>query len=277
MKRISLLVALVVVVGTLVVPAAGVIAQESDPGDEDDSADVSPGERLSGVVGVQNAEIDGEIERNAFRIALERADDNATKASHIAEKVDGTERRLAELDERKARLQQQRERDEMTEGQYRARTAMLAAETETAKQQLNRSNATAAGLPEETLRANGVNTTAIRTLMYNADELSGGEVSEIARGIAGDRSGMVDRGPGGDRGPAGERGPGDRGGMDGADEPEETDGQAANETAAGGSDQETPDQAVSSETDDGDADSSDPGAGNDSNDSDPGSGGAGPN
>lgn len=279
MKRTSLLVALVVV-GMFVVPAAGVAAQESgsDSGDEDDSGDVSPGERLSGVVGVQNAEINGEIERNAFRIALKRADDNATKAGHIAEKLNGTEHRLAELDERRAQLQQQRERGEMTEGQYRARTAMLASETETVKEQLNRSNATAAELPEETLRENGVNTTNIRTLMHSANELSGGDVSEIARGIAGDRSGMVDRGPGGERGPAGERGPGedrgsgdrgpgDRGGVDDGDET--ADEQVGADDPDSGDDEETPDGTNGNETDDGDADGADSDAtGSDATDSD---------
>lgn len=201
MKRITLLVTLVVV-GMLLVPAAGVLAEETETETEADNETVAPGERLGGVVGVQAAEFDGEIERNAFRIALERADDNATKASHIAEKLNESEDRLAELDERKATLQEQRERGEITEGQYRARTAKLATETRTVEHQLNQSNATAAGLPEETLRANGVNTTAIGMLQANAGELRGGEIAEIARSIAGDRSGMVERGPPGDRGPA---------------------------------------------------------------------------
>jgi hypothetical protein len=196
MKRASLFVALVVVVGTLLVPVAGVTAQETETEDEG----MAPGERLSGVVGVQAAEVDGDIERNAFRIGLERANDNASKASHIATKLNESESRLTELNERKAELEAQRENGTISEGQYRARMARLATETETVRGQLNRSNATAAELPEETLRENGVNTTAIRTLRTNADELSGPEVAEIARSIAGNRSGMVDRGPPADRG-----------------------------------------------------------------------------
>lgn len=217
MNRTSFIVAVVALVGALAVPAAGVAAQETA---NETDADVSPGERLAGVVGVQSAEFDGEIERNAFRIGLERADDNATKARHIAEKLNETEQRLAELNERKAELRQQRQNDTISEGQYRARMATLSAETETVEEQLNRSNATAAQLPEETLEANGVNTTAIRTLMNDASELRGGEVSEIARSIAGDRGGLVDRGAAGDR--AGDRTggnqsddrSGDRGGTD---------------------------------------------------------------
>lgn len=197
MKRTSILVALMVVVGMVAVPAVGAVAQQNSE-TENDVDETSPGERLSGVVGVQQAEFDGEIERNAFTIALDRADDNATKASHIAEKLNETEARLSELDERKAELDEQRANGDITEGQYRAQTAKMATEVETQKQQLNQSNATASELPAETLEENGVNVTAIGTLMDNANELSGDEVSEIARSIAGDRSGVVDR-PGEDR------------------------------------------------------------------------------
>lgn len=246
MKRTSLLVAVLVVVGMLVVPATGVLAQETD--DESEADDVSPGERFSGVVGVQSAEFDGEVERNAYRIALERADDNATKASHIAEKLNETERRLAELTERKAQLQEQRENGEITEGQYRARTARMAAEVETAKKQLNRSNATAAELPAETLEANGVNVTAIRTLQNDASELSGPEVSEIARSIAGDQRGIADRGESENRSGAGDRDAGDDRRTDAGDT-ERGDGSGDEETA----DAETADaETADSETEDGD-------------------------
>ena len=149
MKRTSLLVALLVVLGMVVVPAVGALEGQTETEEPDDA--VAPGERLSGVIGVQSAEIDGEIERNAFTIALERADDNATKARHIAEKFNDTEQRLAALDERMAELREQRESGEMTEGQYRARTAKLATEVDNVERQLNQSNATAAELPAETL------------------------------------------------------------------------------------------------------------------------------
>lgn len=257
MKRTSLLVALIVVLGMVAVPAVGAVEQQTESGTAD--AEVTPGERLSGVIGVQGAEIDGEVERNAFAIALERADDNATKAGHIAEKLSQTDQRLAALDERNAELREQRERGEITEGQYRARTATLATEVNTVERQLEQSNATAAGLPAETLEENGVNVTAIHTLMNDASELSGGEVSEIARSIAGDRSGMPDRAGGegaGDRGDrdradadrSGDRG-GDRSGGDGTDaEDEDVDSeQDGDDSRASDSDD------VSGDTDDSDS------------------------
>ncbi len=245
MKRTTLLVAVLVVVGMIVVPATGALAQETETDDGNETAEMAPGERLGGVVGVQQAEFDGEIERNAFAIALDRADDNATKAGLIAEKLGQTETRLGELGERKADLQEKRENGTISEGQYRAQTAKMATEVETAKQQLNQSNATAAELPEETLRENGVNATAIRTLMDDANELSGGEVAEIARSIAGDRSGMVDRGAPGDNGPGADRADGenrsdDRPGADrqGDDDSEEQDQESDEQSDADQADED---------------------------------------
>ena len=184
MKRISLLAAAVVAVGLLAVGAAGALAQE-----EPDDEEIAPGEQLSGVVGVQDAEFEGELNDNAFAVALDRAGDNATRASEIATRVNDTETRLAELEERRDRLNAQREAGEISEGEYRARTARLATEVDNAQRQLNRSEAAAAGIDPGTLRENGVNVDAIGTLRRNASELSGGEVSEIARSIAGENRG----------------------------------------------------------------------------------------
>jgi hypothetical protein len=285
MKRTSLLVALAVVVGTLLVPVAGVTAQET----ETDEGGIAPGEQLSGVVGVQAAEFDGEIERNAFRIGLERANDNASKARHIAAKLNESEARLTELSERKAELEARRENGTISEGQYRARMARLATETETVRGQLNQSNATAAELPEETLRENGVNTTAIRTLKQNASDLSGREVAEIARSIAGNRSGLVERGPpsdwGGDRNASDARpgGSDDSGGDGGTaderpnergDDSDETDGtveapQNAEEQRSGGEGPTTDDGGADDTEDDsdtGEEDSSDNETGGDGSD-----------
>ena len=195
---------MVLAVGLLAAGAAGAVAQEDTADDE-----IAPGEQLSGVVGVQEAEFEGELNDNAFAIALERADDNATRATEIAGRLNDTEARLTELEERRDRLNAQRNSGEMSEGEYRARTARLATESDNAQRQLNRSEAAAAGMPRETLEENGVNVEAIRTLRQNASELSGPEVSEIARSIAGENRGPF-RGAGGDRAENVTAGPDDR-------------------------------------------------------------------
>lgn len=192
-RRTSALLAIVVAVGVLAAPVVGAVVQDGHD-EESGEPTVAPGERLSGVVGVQQAELDGELERSAFRIALENADGDAATASHIAETLNVTEERLAALEERKAELDEQRESGEIGEGRYRAEVAELAVATRNAEDRLNQSEAAAEGIPEETLEDNGVNVTAIQTLQDRASELRGGEVAEIARSIAGDDRGQVDRG-----------------------------------------------------------------------------------
>lgn len=197
MRRTGPLVALMVVVGTLAFPVAGVGAQETEtPTDElnapaDENATVSPGERLSGVVGVQEAEVEAEIETRGLELALTRADDNASTAVTIAQTLTENEARLAELKERRTELDAQRENGTISEGEYRARMATLATEVETVEEQLNQTTEAVADLPEGTLEENGVNTTAIRTLEQTASELHGQEVAEIAQSIAGDERGDI--------------------------------------------------------------------------------------
>jgi hypothetical protein len=188
MRQTRILVALCMAVGLLAAGAAGVVAQEQQ---EEADDEISPGEQLSGVVGVGEAEFEGELADSAFAIGLERADDNATRASEIANRLNDSETRLAELEERRDRLDAQRESGEISEGEYRARTARLATETANVQRQLNRSEAAADGIPGEILEANGVNVSSIETLRRNASELSGPEVSEIARSIAGERRGEL--------------------------------------------------------------------------------------
>lgn len=255
MRRTSLLVVAVLAVGLLAAGAAGAVAQEETT-DEDD---IAPGEQLSGVVGVQDAEFEGELNDNAFAIALDRADDDATRAAEIANRVNDTEARLAELEERRDRLNAQRESGEISEGEYRARTARLATESDNAQRQLNRSEEASAGIPQATLEENGVNVEAIRTLRQNASDLSGPEVSEIARSIAGENRGPF-AGAGGDRTENVTAGPGDRSG-DGSDagadqRPGETDGEDA-EAGSDGADRDETDQTETDTSDRDDADAED--------------------
>lgn len=190
MKGMTVLVALLVVAGIVAIPAVGAAIQE----DREDGADeVQNGDRIAGVMAVQEAELEGELERHSYENALDRADDNATKAAVIAERVEASEERLQTLEERKAALEEQRESGEISEGRYRVEIARLSAETNAAEGTLDRSEEAANGLPADVLEANGVNVTAIQELRENARELNGQEISKIARSITGDSPGQ---GPG---------------------------------------------------------------------------------
>ena len=255
MRRTSLLVTVVLAVGLFAAGAAGAVAQEETQND-----DITPGEQLSGIVGVQDAEFEGELNDNAFAIALERADDNATRALEVANRVNDTETRLTELEERRDRLSAQRESGEMSEGEYRARTARLVTESNNAQRQLNRSEAAAAGIPQQTLEENGVNVEAIRTLRQNASELSGPEVSEIARSIAGENRGPF-RGAPGDRAGNVTVGSDDRPGSGseaGADQrPSDADGDADGDDQVGGQTDVESDGTERDEADTSDGDGTD--------------------
>jgi len=232
-RHLTLLLAALVVVGTVAaVPVAGLQAgtdtPEADAGTdaEDGNATVAPGERLSGVVGVQQAEVDGEVEARSFGLSVARAASDEARAALVAAEVNETGTDVEQLRDRREQLREARQNGSIGDGQYRARMAELAARAQNTERMANASANASRGLPAGLLEANGVNATAIQTLRERASELGGQEVAEIARAIAGgvgpmadqrpDRAGGPDRGetsdrPGGDaRGNATDRGGADR-------------------------------------------------------------------
>jgi hypothetical protein len=211
----ALIVALVAVATIAAVPMAGVATQAEGPAtdaptENATTADVSnasatpPGAQLAGVVGVGQAEIDAEVDDRAFGIRVAQAASNASRADVVSDRLGEVEERVAELERERDALQQARENGSMSEGEYRARTATLAARTRSAERAANQSADVAQGLPAALLESTGINATAIRTLAERANELNGPEVAEIARSIAGEG---VGRPAAGDRTPFGEDGP----------------------------------------------------------------------
>jgi len=195
-RTATLLVAALVVVGGLAaVPATGLAQTATDdstatatPESDDEERDgnaTAPGDLLEGVLGVQEAEVEGEIENRTFGIQVAQAATDDAKADVVADRLDRIEERLTELEERKEELNESRENGTISEAEYRNEIAKLAVETNNTKQLANRSANVSEGLPEEVLREKGINVTAIQTLAERADELTGPEVAEIARSIAG--------------------------------------------------------------------------------------------
>ena len=145
-----------------------------------------PGSTLTGVVGVQEAEIEGEVEIRGFEAALNSTGDNASRqAGVIANQVKNLEARLEELRERKGELERAREDGNITDGGYRARIAEVVTRIGTLQRLANRTTTATRGIPAETLQDRGVDGDAIQELRQNARNLSGPEVATIARGIAG--------------------------------------------------------------------------------------------
>jgi len=99
--------AAVLIVGAAAAAPAGVVTAQTEPGNGSGAgsgdagnatADLAPGERLAGVVGVQGAEIEGEVESRAFEVALRESETNESRAAVVADRVNRTEERLAELE-----------------------------------------------------------------------------------------------------------------------------------------------------------------------------------
>lgn len=219
-RTAPVLVAALLVVGTLAAfPVAGLAAQTTDTAtegtatestetateqaNESENASVPPGAQLSGVVGVGEAELEGDVESRAYGIQVAQAKTNDSKADVVAERLNATEKRLEELEDRKEELDEARANGSMSEGTYRAKVAAVHARTQSVERLANQTNETAQGLPADLLEQKGINATAIQTLKDRASELSGPETAAVARTIAGENAGQGN-------GPqmAGERGPG---------------------------------------------------------------------
>ncbi|EMA03727.1 hypothetical protein SAMN05443574_102460 [Haloarcula vallismortis] len=250
MRRATpLLVVLVLVVSTLAAVPAATMAQETETVTEQaDESTTPPGAQLAGVVSVQGAEIDGEVQSRTFGVRVARANTNDAKAAVVADQLNDSESRLEELQQRKQALEQARENGSMSEGEYRAKAAQLHAETKTVQRLANETNETASQLPAEALEKKGIDPAAIRTLSQRASELSGPEVAAIAQGIAGPNVGQQARPDGaGDRGgdAADRTEAGDRPGAGpdrtpASERTDDTDTTPANETATSGGDTEPP-------------------------------------
>jgi predicted nucleic acid-binding Zn-ribbon protein len=200
MMRRKTLLALAVLAVTLVAAPAAAMASgnAATPALDTQSTDsVAPGERLASVVGMQGAEVDGEMEERTFDVRVRGAGSNTARAAVVADQINDTEARLQELEARRAELEEARENGSITEGEYRARMAQVAAETRTVERMANASENASQGLPADVLEATGVTADALQSLRDRAGNLSGPEVSEIARSIAGADAGasMADERP----------------------------------------------------------------------------------
>jgi len=203
MRRATpVLLATLLVVSTLAAVPAATMAQETETVTEQaDENATPPGAQLAGVVSVQEAELDGEVQSRTFGIRVAQANTDDAKAAVVADQLNDSEERLTELQQRKQALEQARQNGSMSEGEYRAKAAQLHAETKNVQRLANETNETASQLPAEALEKRGINAAAIQTLSQRASELSGPEVAAIAQGIAGPNVGQQARpGVAGDRG-----------------------------------------------------------------------------
>lgn len=195
-----ILATLVVVAALVAVPIGGAAQVAADAAYAQDdtateqaaeNASIAPGEQLMGVVGVQGAEVEGEVESRAFGIAVARAESPNETADVVADRFDRVTERVEALEARQTELREARDNGSMSEGEYKARMAQVAVQSQNAERMANETSNASEGLPVERLEARGVNASAIQQLQANAGELSGPETAAIAKTIAGDQAGSA--------------------------------------------------------------------------------------
>ncbi|OLZ42554.1 hypothetical protein A6E15_17005 [Natrinema saccharevitans] len=198
------LVAVILVAAVAVPLAAATVAPSGGAQDGTDGGagndSIAPGEQFAAAVGVQNAELEGDVSERAFGVRFAGAETNETKAAVVATEVNESRQRLNELESRLATLNESRETGEISEGRYRAEVATTAAEMRSVERRAATAETAAAGVPDRALADNDVDAESIGQLRARAGDLGGPETAAIARSIAGNdvgRSIGTDRGPGG--------------------------------------------------------------------------------
>jgi len=172
----------------------------------------APGAQLAGVIGVQQAEVTGDVDNRSFGIRIATAASDEERAAIIAQRQAETSQQVATQADRLADLRAARDAGNITQGEYQARVAVVASHAANAERAADQLNRTARDLPEAVRERNGINETAIDRLRTDARNLSGPETAAVARSI-GDTTARnpmaATRGPFGERGPSGEMPAGD--------------------------------------------------------------------
>ena len=190
-RAISITLAALLVVTTVAVPiaAASVVSSTTvqDGSEANDGAEsIKPGERFAAAVGVQHAELEGDVSTRAIGVRLANAETDAAKAAIIDDHLETSRTRLADLEARLEGLNESREVGEISDGRYRAEVATTVAEMRTVERQAAVVETTAAEIPEQVLADHDIDVASIRTLRERASDLGGPDTAAIARSIAGE-------------------------------------------------------------------------------------------
>ena len=193
MSRPTVLLGIAPLVVLLIVLAAfvGGIATGAGPAapqvvaNETTTSATSPGAQLAGVVGVQQAEVNGELDNRTFGHRVATANNDAERAAIIAGRQIKTTERLATQTDRLANLRAARANDTIPTAEYRAKVATVAAETANIEREAAQLKRTADKLPPAVRERNSINMSAIEQLHTNAGAVRGSETAAIARSIGG--------------------------------------------------------------------------------------------
>lgn len=151
----------VVTVLTVSVTVGAVAGQVS--GQEAQEQGVSPGEILTGVLGSQNADVEGEVERRAV------SDAGVEGGEGLSKRLDRVGEKLDYIDERQKDLREMLEDGEISESAYRSRMSVLDTQLENTERTLNLISMVSEGFDEEARDEIGVTEDRIESLSRRAD------------------------------------------------------------------------------------------------------------
>ncbi len=166
-------------------------AVENETADNETEDEMAPGQQLQAISGAQNAELANDISQRGFGLQIAAADSDEERAEILAERVNETEERLNEIRQQQDNLS---ERHGMT-GLYQAQATGLGVQGHGVSAMANQSAAVADNISEDVLEQHNLSVERIQELQVNASELTGSEVSQIARNIAGPGLGQGMAGP----------------------------------------------------------------------------------
>jgi hypothetical protein len=159
--------------------------QENETTDNETENETAPGAQLASVIGVQGAEVTGEVEQRTFGLQIAAARSNASKASVVANQTEQLDEQISDLLAQKEALKAAKANGTISQGKYRAKMGTLSAKISTLQSLTNATAEAASGLPVEALEAKGINASKIQLLKHSAANLTGPEVASIARNISG--------------------------------------------------------------------------------------------
>lgn len=188
-QRSALLVTAVLVAAMVALVPLGGLAAPGQPAATDSNESIAPGQQVSAVVNVGQAELETDVAERSFGQAMKNADSPDERAKLVKQRLEELDRDVDALEERLADLQAARENGSLSEGAYKARVTSVAAQLQGESRLANATAAAGADLPADVRDANGVNVTAIKQLQQRAADLGGQEVADIARQIAGPNAG----------------------------------------------------------------------------------------
>ncbi|MFB6110251.1 MAG: hypothetical protein ABEJ60_05180 [Halodesulfurarchaeum sp.] len=150
---------------------------------------IPAGVMLAGSIAVQYEEIQGAVHHRAFGLQISNAANNSSRARILNHTHEQLSERLDALAERKRELNESLAAGEITETQYNIEMSRVLTRIENVRELANTTASVARAMPRDVLQSHGVNVTAIQQLRSHARNMTGEQVSEIARRIAGHGAG----------------------------------------------------------------------------------------